>query len=83
MSGLDFAVDPVQDSPEAKTKAQAAEKALYSVYQDNGLEALDYETETDAAVLGDGCYKVTWTPSANGSGSPPRTCRAFSPGGGR
>lgn len=35
MSGIDFAVDPIEDSDEAKAKAQRAEAALYRVYQDN------------------------------------------------
>lgn len=26
----------------------------------DALEGLDFETELDAAILGDGCYKVTW-----------------------
>jgi hypothetical protein len=43
-----------------KKIAQRAESVLYQVYNDNYLEQLDYETEIDAAVLGDGCYKVTW-----------------------
>jgi hypothetical protein len=30
------------------------------VYEQNNLQQLDYETEIDTAVLGDGCYKVTW-----------------------
>ena len=71
MSGMDFAVEPLPSlspaSPEsesgeesAKAKALAAERALYAVYQDNGLEALDFDTEIDAAVLGDAAYKVTW-----------------------
>ena len=30
------------------------------VYQDNRLEELDLATELDAAVLGDGCFKVIW-----------------------
>jgi hypothetical protein len=40
--------------------AAKAEQLIYHVYQDNALEQLDYETETDTAILGDGCYKVTW-----------------------
>ncbi|MBI4236616.1 MAG: phage portal protein [Chloroflexi bacterium] len=40
--------------------ARAAEDALYRVYRDNALEALDFETEVDAAILGDAAYKVTW-----------------------
>jgi hypothetical protein len=37
-----------------------AEQLLRQVYEQNNLQQLDYETEIDAAVLGDGCYKVTW-----------------------
>lgn len=41
-------------------RASAVESALASVELSNGLDALDWATELDAAVLGDGCYKVTW-----------------------
>ena len=34
----------------------------------NDLQELDFETELDAAVLGDGCYKVTWESAAMGPG---------------
>ncbi len=60
MSGISFAVDAVEDSAEAKTRAQKAEAALYQVYEDNNLEQLDLETEIDCALLGDACYKVIW-----------------------
>jgi hypothetical protein len=60
MSEINFAVDPVEDSEEAKERAQRAETALYRVYQDNHLEQLDLETELDCAILGDACYKVIW-----------------------
>jgi len=30
------------------------------VYELNNLQQLDYETEIDTAILGDGCYKVIW-----------------------
>ncbi len=60
MSGVNFAVDPVEDSDGARAKAQKAEAALYQVYEDNSLEQLDFETETDCAILGDACYKVIW-----------------------
>lgn len=62
MSGVTLAVDPVEDSDEARTKAQKAEKALYQVYKDNNLEQLDFETEVDCAILGDAGYKVIWDP---------------------
>ena len=58
MSGLDFAIDPI--SPDDKEKARKAEDAIYKVYETNNLEQLDFDTELDAAILGDGCYKVTW-----------------------
>lgn len=41
-------------------KVSRAEQALHRVYHDNNLSALDMETETDCAILGNGCYKVTW-----------------------
>ncbi|GAG51537.1 unnamed protein product, partial [marine sediment metagenome] len=43
-----------------RTRAQRAERALYQVYEDNNLEQLDFETEIDCAILGDGCFKVIW-----------------------
>ena len=60
MSGINFAVDAVEDSDEAKTKARSAEVALRQVYEDNNLEQLDLETEIDCAILGDASYKVIW-----------------------
>ncbi|MBN1856932.1 MAG: phage portal protein [Dehalococcoidia bacterium] len=41
-----------------------AESLLEQVRNENGLDALDYETEIDCAVLGDACYKVTWDADA-------------------
>lgn len=60
MSGINFAVDSVEESDEAREKAHKAEAALYQVYEDNSLEQLDYETEIDCAILGDACYKIIW-----------------------
>jgi len=60
MTGLNFAVDPVDETPEAQETARRAEKALLDVYDANQLAQLDFETELDAAVLGDGVFKVTW-----------------------
>jgi len=58
MSGLSFAVEPVD--PGDGKGARGAEEILYKVYEENNLEQLDFDTELDAAILGDGCYKVTW-----------------------
>lgn len=60
MNGHGFTVESFQDTPQARAQAQAAEKALEQVHEYNHLEQLDFETELDCAILGDGCYKVTW-----------------------
>lgn len=43
-----------------EARARSAEQLLHQVYEQNNLQQLDYETEIDAAILGDGCYKVIW-----------------------
>ena len=58
--GLNFACEPAEATDKAKELARSAEKVIYDVYLANNLQELDYETEVDAAILGDGCYKVTW-----------------------
>ena len=73
MAGFTFAVDPVipvrltdSDIPFGESSpdpAAAAERFLRSVYDDNDLFALDFDTEVDCAVLGDAAYKVTWSPA--------------------
>jgi len=60
MQGLAFPCYPAKDTQVLKDRAKAAEQVLALVYQDNNLQQLDFETEVDAAVLGDACYKVTW-----------------------
>jgi hypothetical protein len=60
MSGVKYVVDPLEDSAEGRDKARRAEAALHQVYEENGLEQLDFETEIDCAVLGDAGYKVIW-----------------------
>lgn len=66
MTGMDFAVDPPPDTDPAAARALAArtEAALRRVWEDNALDLLDFETEIDAAVLGDAAYKVTWDAAA-------------------
>jgi hypothetical protein len=60
MQGLNLACYPSEDTAELKARARSAERLLIDVYEQNNLRQLDWETEIDAAVLGDGCYKVTW-----------------------
>ncbi len=60
MGGINFTVDPYDNSDKATERARRAEAVLKKVYSENYLEQLDLETEIDCAVLGDGCYKVIW-----------------------
>ena len=60
MQGLTFAAYPAEDKDELKTRSNQAEQVLRQVYQENSLHQLDWETEIDAAILGDACYKVIW-----------------------
>jgi len=62
MQGLTFACFPTEDTDELKARVRRAEQLLHQVYDKNTLQQLDYETEIDTAILGDGCYKVTWDP---------------------
>jgi len=64
MSGKSFAVDAVEDSEQVRKQAQCAETALREVFEQNNLEQLDLETETDGAVMGDAAYKIFWDASA-------------------
>jgi len=66
MTGMDFAVDPPpgMDPAEGRALAARTEAALRRVWEDNALDLLDFETEIDAAVLGDAAYKVTWDAAA-------------------
>jgi hypothetical protein len=60
MSGMQTVVDPDDASEAAAERATRAERALAEVAEQNNLPQLDFDTEIDAAVLGDGAFKVTW-----------------------
>ena len=65
VEGLSTACYPVNATMDANDEGlqgriTGAEALLEQVRNENGLDALDYETEIDCAVLGDACYKVTW-----------------------
>ena len=62
MSGIGFAVDPAGAGAEAAERAARSEAALRSVYEANNLAQLDFDSEIDASILGDGAMKVTWDP---------------------
>ena len=60
VQGLAVALEPVDPTSEGYRRAREAEQALQEVAEASALEQLDFDTELDAAVLGDGCYKVVW-----------------------
>lgn len=60
MQGRSVNVEPADDTPAASAAAAAAEQAIEAIHSANHADRLDYDTETDTAVLGDGAYKVTW-----------------------
>ncbi|MDE2801735.1 MAG: phage portal protein [Chloroflexota bacterium] len=70
LAGMHVAVEPADGSSEAEARAAAARRILLAVAEANDLQELDFETELDAAVLGDGCYKVTWEPDAASGAGP-------------
>ena len=53
-------VPPLDASPEEQERARRAERLLADIAETNSLDQLDFDTEIDTAVLGDGAYKITW-----------------------
>ena len=51
---------PVVTAAPSEAVRADAERVLREVWDANDLARLDVETEVDAAVLGDGAFKVTW-----------------------
>ena len=58
-----FSAIPDGDDAAAQARTQRAEAALAAVYAANDLAAVDFNAAIDAAVLGDGAFKVTWDPA--------------------
>ncbi|WBL37328.1 phage portal protein [Tepidiforma flava] len=52
------------ETPAGLERARRAERALRRVEAANGVSQLDFETELDCAVLGDGAYRVAWDAAA-------------------
>ena len=63
MTALNFAVDPADDTEEGRKAARRSEAVVLETYEANHLAQLDFDTELDVAILGDGCFKVTWDPA--------------------
>lgn len=55
-----FTVAPEGGDAGARERARRAEEALARVYAENDLAAVDFNAAVDAAVLGDGAFKVVW-----------------------
>lgn len=60
MAGLRSTVAPTGPSPEEQERVKLTEELLAEIAEANNLDQLDFDTELDTAVLGDGAYKVTW-----------------------
>lgn len=59
--GVGFSVVPPREgSARARRRAAEAEQLLYDVAWENDAEAVDLQVAQNAAVLGDGVYKVLW-----------------------
>lgn len=57
-----FELIPNKQNKSAEAAAANAEVALKQIWDDNGLAQLDYEQSVNAAILGDGGFKVTLQP---------------------
>jgi hypothetical protein len=64
MNGLSVRAVVLDESAGAKALAAKAQQLLDRVNSFNNFDRLDYETEIDAAVLGDGCYRLGWDAAA-------------------
>jgi hypothetical protein len=64
MNGLSVRAVVLDGSAEAKARAAKTQNFLDKTCDANNLGRLDYETEIDAAVLGDGCYRLGWDAAA-------------------
>jgi hypothetical protein len=59
---ISFELEPNGDSKAAEEEAAKIEKILADIWRDNNLAQVDYDTAVDAAILGDGAYKITLQP---------------------
>jgi hypothetical protein len=62
--GVGFGVVPRREaSTRDRRRAAEAEQLLYDVAWENDVEGVDLQVAQNAAVLGDGVYKVLWEPA--------------------
>src|SRR6476620_872904 len=63
--GVGFGVVPREEaSARDRLRAAEAEQVLYDAAWDNDVEGVDLQVAQNAAVLGDGVYKVLWEPAS-------------------
>ncbi|MSQ15699.1 MAG: phage portal protein [Dehalococcoidia bacterium] len=60
MSDIKYLVQPTEDTQEAGDRALRAHAALQDVHDANNMAQLDFDSEIDTSVLGDGCFKALW-----------------------
>jgi len=65
MAGRTIRVLPTDKTDPAGTAALAAEAILQAASDANSLDRIDFDTEIDTAVLGDGAFKVAWLEGEN------------------
>ena len=66
MADIRSTVPPADASQEEQERARRAERLLADIAETNSLDQLDFDTEIDTAVLGDGAYKITWDDERGG-----------------
>ena len=66
MADVRSTVPPIDASPEEQERARRAERLLADIAEANSLDQLDFDTEIDTAVMGDGAYKITWDEERGG-----------------
>ncbi len=66
MADIRSTVPTVDSSPEEQERARRAERLLADIAEANSLDQLDFDSEIDTAVLGDGAYKITWDENRGG-----------------
>jgi hypothetical protein len=62
MSGVSFAVEEEDGADESRDVARRSERVLRDVYEANSLAQLDFDSEVDTSILGDGAWKIIWDP---------------------
>ena len=60
VAGVRFVADPRDSGDDGGERGRRLEDALEVVSEENGLGALELDSDIDACVLGDGAWRVSW-----------------------